>query len=296
LWSSHLFTGDLETTCSHVDRALLVYHVDRHGRQALVFGGQDVRECALTAGSTALFLRGYPEQALARNAEGLAHAQALGQPQVVAHAHNWGSMLLQLAGQFDDLARRTDTLASLADEHGLAMYYPEAGFFATWLAVRRERDRRKVDELRAFLERRAAMGSVYVQPYFLMMLADALLHLGEPAEATAAIQDGLARAEAGGEHLCTAELHRLSARAALARDRQARATAEKALEAALAEARQRSSRIFELRAACDLARLWAERGERQKAHDLLAPVHGWFTEGFETPDLRDAKALLDDLA
>jgi hypothetical protein len=73
--------------------------------------------------------------------------------------------------------------------------------------------------LRAFLKRRAAMGSVYLQPYFLIMLADALLHLGEPAEASAAIQDRLARAEAGGEHLCTAELHRLSARAALAHDR-----------------------------------------------------------------------------
>lgn len=296
LWSAHLFMGDLETTCSHVDRALLIYDVDRHGRQALVFGGHDVRECALTAGSTALFLRGYPEQALARNAQGLAHAQALGQPQVVAHAHNWGSMLLQLAGQFDELARRTETLARLADEHGLAMYYPEAGFFATWLAVRRERDRRKVDELRAFLERRAAMGSVYIQPYFLMMLADAWLHLGEPEAAAMAIEEALAHADAGGEHLCTAELHRLSAQATLARDRRAHAAAEAALGAALTSARQRSSRIFELRGACDLARLWAEQGERRKAHDLLAPVYGWFTEGFETPDLRDAKALLDDLA
>ena len=288
--------GDLETTCGHVDRALPIYDVEQHGGQALAFGGHDVRECALTAGSVALFLRGYPEQALARNAQGLAHAQALGQPQVVAHAHNFGSTLLQLAGQCDELARRTDALRRLADEHGLAMYYPEARFFATWLAARAERDRSKADELRAFLKRRAAMGSVYLQPYFLMMLADALLHLGEPAEATAAIQDGLARAEAGGEHLCTAELHRLSARAALARDREAHADAEAALRMALTSARQRSSRIFELRAACDLARLWAEQGERSRGHDLLRPVYGWFTEGFDAADLKDAKALLDDLA
>ena len=296
LWSSHFFRGDLETTCGHVDHTLPIYDVHRHGRQALVFGGHDVRECGLTVGSIVLFLRGYPEKALASNAQGLAHAQALGQPQVVAHAYNWGSMLLQLAGQYDELARRTDALARLADEHGLAIYYPEARFFATWLTAREERDRRKADELRAFLDRRAAMGSVYIQPYFLMMLADAWLHLGEPEKARAAIESALARAEAGGEHLCTAELHRLSARAALCRDRQASADAEAALRMALETARQRSSGIFELRAACDLGRLWAEQGERRKAHDLLAPVYGWFTEGFDTADLKDAKALLDELA
>jgi predicted ATPase len=289
------FIGDLETTCGHVDRALPIYDVDRHGRQALVFGGHDVRECGLSVGSTALFLREYPEQALARNAQGLAHAQALGEPQVVAHAHNWGSMLLQFAGQFDELERRTDALRRLADEHGLAIYYPEARFFATWLTVREERDRRKAEELRAFLDRRAAMGSVYLQPYFLMMLADAWLHLGEPEEAWAALEDALARADVRGEHLCTAELHRLSARASLARDSRARTDAEAALRAALTNARQRSSRIFELRAACDLARLWAEQGEREKAHDLLAPVYGWFTEGFEVPDLQDGRTLLDGL-
>ena len=72
--------------------------------------------------------------------------------------------------------------------------------------------------------------------------------------------------------------------------------AEAALDAALADARRRSSRLFELRAACDLARLWADRGERRNAHDLLAPVYGWFTEGFNTTDLKDAKRLLGELA
>jgi predicted ATPase len=140
------------------------------------------------------------------------------------------------------------------------------------------------------------MGSVYIQPYFLMMLADAWLHLGEPEEASKALREALAQAEARGEHLCTAELHRLSARAALARNRRARGAVEAALQAALADARQRSSCIFELRAACDLARLWAEQGERSRAHDLLAPVYNWFTEGFETADLKHAKVLLDELS
>jgi predicted ATPase len=295
LWSSRLFRGDLEANCHHVDRALALYQVDRHGTQALAFGGHDARECALSSGSTALFLLGYPERALARNAEGVAHARALGQPHVVVHAHNWSSMFLQLAGEFEELGRRTLLLARLADEHGLAIYYPEARILAAWRAVHQEGDHRAVEEMRNFLDRRAAMGTVVLHTYFLMLLADAWLRLGRPDEAQAAIKEGLARAEAADEHLCTAELHRLRARACLALDARDARVAEAALDAALAAARHQSSRIFELRAACDLARLWADRGERRNAHDLLAPVYGWFTEGFDTADLKDAKALLDTM-
>jgi predicted ATPase len=140
------------------------------------------------------------------------------------------------------------------------------------------------------------MGTVFLHTYFLMLLADAWLRLGRPDEAQAVLEEGLARASATGEHFCTAELHRLRARACLARDAHAGLVAAAALDTALADARQTSSRLFELRAACDLARLWADQGERRNAHNLLAPVYGWFTEGFDTADLKDAKALLEDLA
>jgi predicted ATPase len=296
LWSPCLNRGELEAAYHHVDRGLALYEAGRHGTQALTFGGHDARECALSNGSTALFLLGYPERALARNAEGIAHALALGQPQVVAHAQYQGSMVLQLAGELEELDRRTILAARLADEHGLAIYHPDARILAAWRTVHEEGDRRAAEEMRNFLDRRAAMGTVYAHTYFLMLLAEAWLRLGRPDEAQAAIKEGLTRAEATGEHLCTAELHRLRARACLALDARDAQVAEAALDAALAAARRQSSRVFELRAACDLARLWSDRGERRKAHDLLAPVYGWFTEGFKTADLKDAKALLEDLA
>ena len=166
LWSSRIYRGDLEAACHHVDRVLALYEVDRHGTQALTFGGHDARECGLTNGANALFLLGYPERALARNAEGMAHALALGQPQVVAHAHNWGSMLLQLAGELEELDRRTTLAARLAEEHGLAIYYPEARILAAWRAVREERDHRAAEEMRNFLDRRAAMGTVFCAHLF----------------------------------------------------------------------------------------------------------------------------------
>jgi predicted ATPase len=165
---------------------------------------------------------------------------------------------------------------------------------AAWRTVHVERDPRAAEEMRNFLDRRAAMGTAFMHTYFLMLLADAWLRLGRPDEAAAAIKEGLARAEGTGEHFCTAELHRLRARACLALDARAGQLAEAALDAALADARHRSSRIFELRAACDLARLWADRGEPRRAHNLLAPLYGWFTE--DTADLKDAKRLLGELA
>jgi class 3 adenylate cyclase/predicted ATPase len=296
LWSSCIFRGDLEATCHHVDRMLALYEVDRHGSQALTFGGHDAKECGLVNSSGAVFLLGYPDRALARNAEGIAHAQALGQPQVVAHALNWGSMLLQLTGDLEELDRRTTLQARLADEHGLAIYSPEARILGAWRAVHEERDPAAAQEMRNFLDRRAAMGTVFTHTYFLMLLADAWLRLGRLDEAQSVLEEGFAHAEATGEHFCTAELHRLRARACLARDAGDVRGAEAALDAALAAARHQSSRIFELRAACDLARLWVDRSERRNAHDLLAPVYGWFTEGFGTPDLKDAKALLENLA
>ena len=119
---------------------LALYEVERHGTQALNFGGHDARECGLSNSSGALFLLGYPERAFARNAEGITHALALGQPQVVAHAHNWGAMLLQLAGDLEELDRRATLLARLANEHGLAMYYPEARILAAWRAIHQEGD------------------------------------------------------------------------------------------------------------------------------------------------------------
>src|SRR3984885_10503867 len=218
LWSSRIYRGDLEAGFHHVDRALALYEIGRHGKQALTFGGHDARECGLTQSSNALFLLGYPERALARNAEGVAHALALGQPQVVAHAHNWGSLLLQLAGEFEELDRRITLLERLADEHGLAIYYPEARILAAWRAVREEREHRAAEEMRNFLDRRAGMGTMSMHAYFLTLLADAWLRLGRPDEAQAAIKEGLVHAEATGAHFCTAELHRLRARARPARD------------------------------------------------------------------------------
>ncbi|MGH6914720.1 MAG: hypothetical protein ACREH3_13560, partial [Geminicoccales bacterium] len=136
-------------------------------------------------------------------------------------------------------------------------------------------------------------GAKLRRPYYLGLLADALREAGEREEAAALVDEALAVVETSGERWWAAELYRLKATlpAAIPARRDAEVYLRKATEIAQALA----ARALELRAKTGLARLWAEQGKRRKAHDLLAPTYGWFTEGFDTQDLKDAKALLDQL-
>jgi class 3 adenylate cyclase/predicted ATPase len=295
LWSSHLYRGDLQETCAHVDSAMGLYDFARHGSDAMTYGGHDPRECGLTLSGNALFLLGHPERALQANRAGLEHALTIGHPQVVAHALNWGLHLLQLLGEVDEMADRIDRLVDLAEQHGLAIYYPEARILEAWLRIVRDRESEAAKVMHEYFDRRVEMGTAFVQTYFLMVISDAHLRLGQVEAAMAAARDGLSRAQRTGERLCVAELHRLMAACHLAGSGNGPGAAEVTLQAALGDARQQGAHMWELRAACDLARLWAEGGERQKAQELLAPIYGWFTEGFGTPSLKAAKALLDGL-
>jgi predicted ATPase len=141
-----------------------------------------------------------------------------------------------------------------------------------------------------------AAGANVRRSYYLALLADVRGRAGRPEAGQSAIAEALAFAEESGERCWEAELHRLQGELLLAQSTEHRAEAEACLSQALEVAQRQSAKAFELRAATSLARLGAERGERQKAHDLLAPTYAWFTEGFDTADLKDAKALLDGLA
>jgi predicted ATPase len=137
---------------------------------------------------------------------------------------------------------------------------------------------------------------VIEQPYFLSHLAKAYGVSGRFDEAFQVINDALERVSSTGERWFEAELHRLKGEFALRKPASDKAMADDCLKRALGVARDQSARWWELRAATQLARLWVEGGERQRAHDLLAPIYDWFTEGFDAPDLQDAKALLEALS
>jgi predicted ATPase len=138
-----------------------------------------------------------------------------------------------------------------------------------------------------------ATGAELGRPYFLALLAEAYGTLGEAAVGLTVLTEALALAETTGERWYEPELYRLKGALLLQQNSDNQAEAEICFHHALNIARTQQAKSFELRAATSLARLWQQQGKRQEAYDLLAPVHHWFTEGFDTADLQEAKALLD---
>jgi predicted ATPase len=149
--------------------------------------------------------------------------------------------------------------------------------------------------MRQGLAAKQATGAQLKVPYYQGLIAGLQIRAGRMAEASCLLEEALARVEATGERWCEAELHRLKGEASLLAGRSGRAEAEAQFRRAIEVSRKQGARWWELHGASSLARIWAECGRRQQAYDLLAPVHGWFAEGFDTQSLRDAGALLDQL-
>jgi predicted ATPase len=192
------------------------------------------------------------------------------------------------------------------DEHANAsiLLATEQGF-PTWLAMAilqgwglvqvGEIERAITQMDRGLAAYRATSAELWI-PYFFGLLAEAHGKAGQPAEGLRLLDEALARVERTGERWCTAELNRFRGELLLSVTNPDQEAAEAALYQSITVAREQEAKFWELRAAISLAGLWRDQGERQKARHLLAPVYAWFTEGFETADLKDAKALLDQLA
>jgi predicted ATPase len=136
-----------------------------------------------------------------------------------------------------------------------------------------------------------ASGVEYARPYFLALLAEQYRKAGDVEQGMSVLAEGLATADARGERWCEAELHRTKGELLLLRGEDVEA--EAAFSRALAVAHSQEAKSLELRAATSLARLWQTQGKPAEARQLLVEIYGWFSEGFDTPDLRDARALLD---
>ncbi len=165
-----------------------------------------------------------------------------------------------------------------------------------WALAERGQGEAGIAELRSAMATIRAIGVAAELPWYLALLAGAHATVGQTAEGVDAIAEALALVASTNERFYEAEIYRVQGELLLKhRGSNTVAEAETCFRQALDIARVQSAKSWELRAATSLARLWADQGERAEAHDLLAPVYDWFTEGFETADLKDAKALLDEL-
>jgi predicted ATPase len=290
---SALWSGRPASARPHLEQALILHDPARDRHSALLYAW-DQRVAALACVAVALWQLGYPDQALARNREALAKARELADTASLAHALCHSCMLRELLGDDRSAFEQAGALEALCAEQRLRfpLWVTMAAVLRGAGSIARERTEEAVARMAQSLRGYQATGSRLFLPYWTALLAKTLAGAGRHPEALVALVEAREWADRTDQCWTQAELHRLRGRMLLRVDG---AGAEVAFNKAMAVAREQAARIWELRAAHDLARLWAERGERRKAYDLLAPLYGWFSEGFDTPDLKKAGALLDSL-
>jgi predicted ATPase len=235
------------------------------------------------------------EEALVEAEQALAEARELGQPHSLAFALHVNCLFHQVRGDWATVQERSSALVALAAERGYPHVHATGTFFHGWArAASGKRDEGIAEMHRGLAAKQAGGGEIKV-PYYLGVLGAAYARARRPVEALPLLTDAFDRVEETGEHWFEAELHRRRGEAVLCLSEADRAEAERCFHKAMAVAQAQGAKLWELRATTSLARLWRDQ-ERRAAHDLLAPVYGWFTGGFDTPDLKDAKELLEELA
>ena len=292
--TSLLCTGDIAQGRGHYNQALTLYDPAEHRPLATRFG-QDVRVAILSYRSWALWFLGYPEAALADAAYGLTEAREIGQAATSMYALLHTSLPHIWCGNYAVANAQTDDLAALADEKG-ALFWKTAGMLEqghVFAMTGKASD--AVQRLAAAITAFRSTGSTLWMPMYLSYLARARADLGQFDDAWRCIGDTMTAGETSKETWFAAEANRIAGEIALMSPKPDATKAEACFERALAVAHQQQAKSWELRAAMSLARLWCSQGKPQQARELLAPAYNWFTEGFDTLDLKEAKTLLDAL-
>jgi predicted ATPase/class 3 adenylate cyclase len=287
--------GAFAAAQAHLQQGLALYDPPQHRTLALRLG-YDLGVFFLAYMTRPLWLLGYPDQALQRSHETLTLAQELAHPFSLAYALTFAAWIHQFRREGQATHARAEALCALAREQGFAMLLASGPMHRGWALAEQGQSTEGMVQIREGLAAYRATGSEVDRAYFLALLAEAYGRGKRDEEGLAMLDEALALTDQQASVIWEAEFHRLKGELLLARSAENQVEAEACFHEALAVSRCQQAKSLELRAAMSLARLWQHQGKIPQAHDLLAPVYTWFTEGFETADLQEAKALLDALA
>jgi predicted ATPase len=292
---SLLAMGDFTQSLRQSDQALALYDPAVHRPLAMLFG-QDARVTSLCQRSLALWFLGYPDAALAETNQFLKEARQIGQVGTLFFALNYASVMQFLCGAHATADALANELFTLAEEQGAVMWKAAGLAYRGWILAVAGMASEAVQLITSGLAALRPTGTTLFTPVSLSLSAKCYADLGQADDAWRCIDEAKAVIERTKETWFEANVHRLAGEVALMPSQPDMAKAEAYFERALEVARQQQAKSWELRAAMSMARLWRDQGKRTEARDLLAPVYGWFTEGFDTRDLKEAKALLEELA
>jgi class 3 adenylate cyclase/tetratricopeptide (TPR) repeat protein len=288
-------TGDLVGGKEHYDRALAIYDPAEHGA-VTTRSGRDVGVTLLSFRSGCMWLLGYPAASRSDGELAVKKARETGQATTLMYALYQAGYNHVWYGNYAAANAPLDELIGLADER-VAPYWKALGIAVRgWVFTLTGKASDAVRAITSGITSLRSTGAILYEPLHLMHLAMAYAELSQPDDARRCIDDAIEKVERSKEKWCEAEVHRIAGEIALKSLAPDTEKAEKYFEHALSVARAQQAKSWELRASMSLARLWRSQGKVQQARELLAPVYGWFTEGFDTRDLKEAKALLEELA
>jgi TOMM system kinase/cyclase fusion protein len=288
------YLGELALSRFHLEQGSALYDLQQCRSHAFRYGLDPGVNCLLVAWP--LWLLGYPDQALARSREALTLAQELSHPYSLAYALQSAMRLHRFRREVQAAREQAEALVTLSNQQGFAQWLAGGAMMCGWALTVQGQEGEGMAQMHHGLTAWRAMGIEAGLPYWLAMLAEAYGSIGQVEAGRRVLAEALALIDTTEERWWEAELHRLKGELLLALPMDNAAEAEAWLQHALDVARRQEAKSLELRAAMSLARLWQQQGKQAEAHALLAPIYGWFTEGFDTADLQEAKALLETLA
>jgi predicted ATPase len=290
-----LFLGALPVARQHLEEGIVRYTPDQ--RRAPVFRmGHDPGVAYRVHAAQTLWLLGYPVQALARLRDALALAHELSHPPSLAFARCQAAWVSQFCRDVRAVHEHAEAAVALSTEHGFPFWAALGTSMRGWALAMQGQGEAGMAQVRQGITAWRATGSALLGPYFCTMLAEVCDHPGHTEDGLQALAEAHTLVVQQEERWWEAEICRLRGVLLLRQIGTPRAEAEAWVQRALDVARRQEAKSLELRAAMSLSRLWLQQGKRQEAHDLLAEVYGWFTEGFDTADLQDARTLLQELA
>jgi class 3 adenylate cyclase/predicted ATPase len=292
--ASLMVTGDIAEGRTHYDQAIALYDPVEHRPLATRFG-QDVGVAILSFRSLALWLLGYPEAALADLTQALKDAREIGQAATLMFAQFHTSLTDILCAKYAAANAQSNEVVRLADEKGAAIWKAFGRMEKGCVLALSGKASEAIQMITSGITTYRSTGSRAYLPFFLSHLARAEAELGQFDDAWRYMGEAMVAIETTNERWFEAEANRIAGQVALLSPEPNAVKAQTYFERALAVARAQQAKSWELRAAMSMARLWRDQGKRQQARELLAPVYGWFTEGFDTRDLKAAKTLLDEL-
>ncbi len=294
------YQGELASARTHLDRAVSLYDPVGHPMHALHYFGFDVAVNSFDIGSQNLWILGYPGQAQRAAERGLSIARELSHSLSLAHASDVAAVIHLWRGEGEAALKFNELGLRLASEHGFQQWFALSTCIRGGVLLAAGQLEEGIEQLREGLASLWASGAHIAETGTLAALATAYGRLGRTEEGLATITEALAAKERTGECHFEAELHRLKGEL-LQRGRikepesRVREQAEACFRRAIEVAQRQLAKSWELRATMSLARLLAKQGNRTEARAMLAEIYNWFTEGFDTADLKDAKVLLEEL-